>query len=114
MPDSSTATKPFIGGNLDGVNPAYVFALKAQGGASNLIGFHDRNGWIAGNNDMAIDGLNNWDWTIMRMEKRGSEIKSYINDVLVSTMTLDGVNGTLGLFGERVSSEFEYIIFKPL
>ena len=50
----------------------------------------------------------------MRMEKNGNEIKSYINDVLVSTMNLEGVSGTLGLFGERLSAEFEYISFKPL
>ncbi len=106
------ATGFFVGGNLDGTNPAYVFAIKGEFGATNLVGFHGRDGWI----DAAIevDGLNNREWTIMRMEKRGNEIKSYVNDVLVSTYTIEGVEGTLGLFGERVSAEFEYIKFQQL
>ncbi len=109
------ATGFFIGGNLDGINPAFAFAIRAHdlnGSKTNHVGIHGINGWLEA--DIVVDGIDTFDWTILRIEKHGDEIKSYVNDELVSTLTVANVNGKLGLFGERMSAEYEYIKFKQL
>ena len=100
----------FVGGNLDGTNPAYAFTLKAHvldGSTINHVGIHGAGGWIEG--DIKVSGLNTTQWTKMRLEKRGDEIKSFINGYLVSTLTITGVTGKLGMFADGATSMFKSI-----
>ncbi len=101
----------FVGGNLDGTNPAYAFAIKAhdlEGSTSNHLGIHGSAGWIE--YDLVVDGLNTTEWTTLRMEKSGDEIKSYVNGELVSTLTITGVTGKLGLFADGATAEFKSVV----
>ena len=114
--DEWPASGFFVGGNLDGVMPKYVFTLKPEHSTVNMFGMHADNtddgtfnpGWV---DTYWVPGLDNMTWTIMRMEKVGDHIMSYINGRLVSDQIITGVTGKLGLMTERATAEFAYIEF---
>ncbi len=114
--DEWPASGFFVGGNIDGVMPKYLFALKRDHQAVDLEGVHAdvsddgtfNPGWI---DSYAVPVLDNTTWTILRMEKVGDNIKSYVNGRLVSDQIIAGVTGKLGIMTERATTEFAYIEF---
>jgi hypothetical protein len=106
----------FIGGTLTGGEmPRYLFALDANDIAGtaryDIISIsYFQHDWIHTN--MVLSDFDVRNWTIVRLEKRGDELKTFVNGVLVSldyTNSEDNVSGNLGLFGENANGEFEYI-----
>lgn len=109
----------FIGGTFGNPmnQPKFLFALDANdiNGTPHydIVSLHSFfSPWYAVN--YQINGLDVRDWTILKMEKRGDEIKAYVNDELISTETISGIEGNLGLFGENAHGEFEFVSFKEL
>jgi len=95
--------------------PRYLFALDANDIAGtaryDIISIsYFQHDWIHTN--MVLSDFDVRNWTIVRLEKRGDELKTFVNGVLVSldyTNSEDNVSGNLGLFGENANGEFEYI-----
>jgi hypothetical protein len=109
----------FIGGTLRGGEmPKYLFALDANdiGGTARYdivsISYYLHD-WIHTN--MVLSDFDVRNWNIIKLEKRGNELKTFVNENLISidfTNNNEDVSGNLGIFGENAHGEFEYISFE--
>jgi hypothetical protein len=104
----------FVGGSFGNPlnQPNFLFSLDANdvNGSPryDIVSLHSYfSPWYVVNHQ--INGLNVREWTILKMEKRGDEIKAFVNDELISTRSIAGVSGNFGLFGENAHGEFEYV-----
>ncbi|MEN8138501.1 MAG: TlpA disulfide reductase family protein [Bacteroidota bacterium] len=110
----------FIDGSLDNNDPSLAFCLF---GAHNTqsVGIHkSRNitsgGWVGdGYTNTPIEGLSIYNWTILKIEKRGNNVQFYVNGKEHGTpIEFKNLEGNLGLMGESSIAEFEYVDFKRL